>query len=367
MGVELFVAATEEDRDDIYRFRYSVYVEELGRYRSVADHERRRLVEPEDAHSVVYGARQGGRVVGTGRLTFGADGFSDRQLEQYSLRPFLAEVPAELMAIGERLMVAPDLRGSTVSAQLREFQQRDARARGALLGFGDCEPHLLSLYLSAGARTYADRNINSAEAGYLIPLMMIEDADELAGAIGYTDDAGRLCLPPALEAALAAPGAVRSADFLSPEEYWGDVERALERLGGQSLHAFADMDEQEIKESISRSNIIGCAAGDVVLKEGGSSHNLFVVLEGTLEVRHRGHLLDVLQSGDVFGEMAFLLQLPRQSDVVAATPGVRILSMSDHTFRTLTEQEPVVASKLLLNIARMLCGRLIKANGLSPV
>ena len=116
---------------------------------------------------------------------------------------------------------------------------------------------------------------------------------------------------------------------MAPGEYWAHVQGALERLEEQELHAFAGLDPSERRECISRSNIIECDPGDRVLKEGGSSQNLFLVLEGTLEVRHRDRLVNVLGPGDVFGEMAFLLELPRQSDVYAATPGVRILSLSE--------------------------------------
>ena len=103
-------------------------------------------------------------------MTFGVDGFSARQIGQYGLGPFLAEVPAALMAVGERMMVASHLRGSPVSSKLREFTDDEVEARGVRLVFGNCEPHLLSLHLSSGARTYAEHNINSEEAGYLIPL-----------------------------------------------------------------------------------------------------------------------------------------------------------------------------------------------------
>jgi hypothetical protein len=41
---------------------------------------------------------------------------------------------------------------------------------------------------------------------------------------------------------------------------------------------------------------------------------------------------------------------------------VRILSLSDGTVRKLMADDPALAAKLLLNISRMLCGRLIKAN-----
>jgi hypothetical protein len=363
MTVELFRAQSEQEREALFRFRYSVYVEELGRYRRIADHQGRRLVEPEDAHSVLYGARQDGEVVGTGRVTFGADGFSPRQIEQYGLGPFLADVPAQLMAVGERFMVATQLRGGPVTTELRDFQRADVRASKVRLVFGDCEPHLLSMNLSAGGRTYAEQNVNSDEAGYLIPLMWLVDGTEgLAHAIGSVDDDGRPCLPDSIEAALTRGGSVYSASLTTPDEYWARVEALLERMDPEELHAFAGFDESETQECVSRSNVIECVAGDRVLREGGSSHNLFLVLDGTLEVRHRGKLINVLVPGDVFGEMAFLLELPRQSDVYTATAGVRIMSLSDGTLQKLMAEEPVLAAKLLLNISRMLCGRLIKAN-----
>jgi len=340
----------------------------MGRYRGAADHQGRRLVEPEDAHSVLYGARKDGQVVGTSRLTFGAEGFSPRQVDQYSLGPFLSEVPAGCMAVGERLMVAPELRGSTINSELRDLTLEDLEARGVRLVFGNCEPHLLSLNLSAGGRTYAEQNINSGEAGYLIPLMfVVGDMDALAAGIGCLDGNDRPRLPHSIEAALAQSDTVRSAALMAPGEYWAVMEAALERLDQEGLHAFAGLDAAETKECISRSNIIECAAGDRVLKHGGSSQNLFLVLGGTLEVRHDGRLVNVLGPGDVFGEMAFLLDLPRQSDVYAATPGVRILSLSDGTLHKLMAEEPTLAAKLLLNISRMLCGRLIKANAATDV
>jgi Cyclic nucleotide-binding domain len=267
------------------------------------------------------------------------------------------------MAIGERLMLAAHLRGSTLRSELIDLAREDVEAGGVRLVFGNCEPHLLSMNLSLGGRTYAERNINSEEAGYLIPLLFLEgDADGLAEAIGSQDGNGRPCLPPSIKAALDRADSVSSASLMATGEYWAHVEAALERLEQEGLHAFAGLDEAETRECISRSNIITCAAGDRVIKEGGSAHNLFLVLEGTLEVRHRGRLVNVLAPGDVFGELAFLLELPRQSDVYAATPGVKIISLSDGTLRKLMAEKPALAAKLLLNISRMLCGRLIKAN-----
>ncbi len=62
-----------------------------------------------------------------------------------------------------------------------------------------------------------------------------------------------------------------------------------------------------------------------------------MVLDGTLEVRDGDRIVNVLNASDAFGEMAFLLERPRAFDVDAA-------------------------AKLLFNLSKMLCVRLIGAS-----
>ena len=76
MAIRVARAETDDEQEAVYRFRYSVYVEEMGRYQESADHEGRRLVEPEDEHGWIFFACDGDDVVGTARLSWGADGFS---------------------------------------------------------------------------------------------------------------------------------------------------------------------------------------------------------------------------------------------------------------------------------------------------
>jgi CRP-like cAMP-binding protein len=98
-----------------------------------------------------------------------------------------------------------------------------------------------------------------------------------------------------------------------------------------------------------------------VLKRGGSARNIFVVLDGTLEVRDDDRIVGVLSAGDAFGEMAFLLERPRGFDVDAADP-TRLLSLSEGALRKMIAEDATVAAKLLLNVSKMLCVRLIRAN-----
>jgi CRP-like cAMP-binding protein len=73
-------------------------------------------------------------------------------------------------------------------------------------------------------------------------------------------------------------------------------------------------------------------------------------------------VVGVLSAGDVFGEMAFLVERPRAFDVDGATDGTRILSLSEGELRKMIAEDAIVAAKLLLNLSKMLCARLIKAN-----
>ena len=156
-------------------------------------------------------------------------------------------------------------------------------------------------------------------------------------------------------------GAVHSGVLSESEEYRAEVDEALQQYAHDSLSAFDGFTPEEEASCLARSNIIECDAGDHVVKKGGSAHNIFVVLHGHLEARDGDRVVSVLSPGDVFGEMAFLLERPRALDVYAATDGARVLSLSEHTLRTMIAEDSVVAAKLLMNVSKMLCLRLVKS------
>lgn len=148
-------------------------------------------------------------------MTWGGAGFSRRQIEQYRLEPFLEELPLELIVVGERACILPSYRGSTVVAEMGEQLQPFIDAHDVRVVFGCCEPHLLSLYLAMGQRTYAEHNINSPSAGYLIPLVsFVPDVDALRG-VGQDTCAGGCTRVRADDPGPRRPGAERGA--LGPE------------------------------------------------------------------------------------------------------------------------------------------------------
>src|SRR5260370_39381992 len=110
-------------------------------------------------------------------------------------------------------------------------------------------------------------------------------------------------------------------------DYAAQSRQPLHEIEAQGLSAFHGFTDGEVERCLARSNVIECAAGDHVLKKGGVARNIFVVLAGTLEARDENRVVGVLTTGDVFGEMAFLLERPRSLDIYAASDSVRVLSL----------------------------------------
>jgi CRP-like cAMP-binding protein len=154
-------------------------------------------------------------------------------------------------------------------------------------------------------------------------------------------------------------GNVISQRLTASGAFWGEIHDALEQLGESRIGAFDDLSDEQAQRMLDHSNIIHCDAGDRVLKKGNVARNMFVVLDGILEVRDGDTLVRLLTPGDVLGEIAFLLEQPRSADVFAATDA-RVLSLSEGTVRKLIDSHPEVAAHLLLNVSKMLCRRLIE-------
>jgi len=68
----------------------------------------------------------------------------------------------------------------------------------------------------------------------------------------------------------------------------------------------------------------------------------------------------VRSAGDVIGEIAFFMELPRTMDVVAATDDVEVVSFSQSALRKLIKTQPDAATKLLFNMARLLCMKVVE-------
>ena len=120
-----------------------------------------------------------------------------------------------------------------------------------------------------------------------------------------------------------------------------------------------DLEKDVIQPFLDKSNVINCKPGDRVLKKGNVAQNMFVVLSGELEVRDGDLPVARLTKGDLMGEVAFLMNIPRSADVYAIADGTSVLSLSESAVRKHFREDPAIAAQMMLNISKILCQKLL--------
>lgn len=91
-------------------------------------------------------------------------------------------------------------------------------------------------------------------------------------------------------------------------------------------------------------------AGSLILDQGQTGREAFVVLDGTVVVRRNGKKIDTLGRGAVVGELALLDHGPRTATVICETDCV-LLILDQRHFMGILDEVPTLAHKLLATLA----------------
>ena len=188
-----------------------------------------------------------------------------------------------------------------------------------------------------------------------------------------------------LEDNALAVGAVREAGLsVTSETVFADTDAALEwaedrlivtqpglvasaaELALDDIPVLAGLSEGDKALIAGRLCRADYSAGDVVIRQGDTDRSLFIVAKGTTTVRvHVGGngrqvRLASYSRGTVFGEMALLDRQPRSATVIADNDVVCYV-LSEDAFNALIAERPLIAVRLLANLARELSFRLRNA------
>ncbi|MGE0482612.1 MAG: Crp/Fnr family transcriptional regulator [Gammaproteobacteria bacterium] len=91
----------------------------------------------------------------------------------------------------------------------------------------------------------------------------------------------------------------------------------------------------------------------VIFHEGERGDALFVVVAGAVEISVRGHVVDTLGPGELFGEMALIDAEPRSATATVAA-GSRVAKVDERRFAFLVQQTPFFALHVMRVLARRL-------------
>jgi CRP-like cAMP-binding protein len=134
----------------------------------------------------------------------------------------------------------------------------------------------------------------------------------------------------------------------------------------QILPAFEGLSTNELLQIERRLHQRHYRANETVLEEGMPGAGMYIVKEGEVVVRKRiGDEttvdLAVVHERSFFGELALIDEMPRSASV-RATRDTVLLALGKPDLEKLTDQNPKLAMKVLGNIARLVCKRLVRAN-----
>lgn len=144
--------------------------------------------------------------------------------------------------------------------------------------------------------------------------------------------------------------------------------RVLDRLRGVEM--FAGLTDAQLARVAGVCQAARVAADATIFREGDDGAELYVVLEGSVQVmintrRPDGSTalstINTLRSGQCFGETALLSQSQRSATVVATEP-TTLLVLREPDFRALCEADPQIGYRVMQNLAQDLAYKLRSSN-----
>ena len=136
-----------------------------------------------------------------------------------------------------------------------------------------------------------------------------------------------------------------------------------ERSAIQSCGVFKALSPVEVQDVMGMAARLEFPRGHVVFDQGAEPDGMYVIAQGAVRIVQRDadgaeRELAVLAPGEEFGEMALLLDDRRGASAIAASDAV-LLRLDRDGFVELLESQDRVASKVLLELARIVSRRLL--------
>jgi len=143
---------------------------------------------------------------------------------------------------------------------------------------------------------------------------------------------------------------------------WDLVGVKLGRDPTHEIPLFAGLRPSQARVVVLMGEVRRFAPGEAIVRQGEAADAMYVMLSGRSAVWATGadgarrHILD-LRRGDVLGEMGLVRGSERSADVIAATD-VEVLAVDERFLQRIQRRYPRIASKVFLNLARILSDRL---------
>jgi CRP/FNR family transcriptional regulator, cyclic AMP receptor protein len=116
---------------------------------------------------------------------------------------------------------------------------------------------------------------------------------------------------------------------------------------------FSACSRKDLQRIAKASDEVEVKAGRVLVDQGKTGHEFFLILDGSATVRANNRKVASLGPGQYFGELSLLSREPRDASVTADTD-MKLLILGQREFTGLLDSIPGLASKILSIMAKRL-------------
>lgn len=134
----------------------------------------------------------------------------------------------------------------------------------------------------------------------------------------------------------------------------------------RSVQLFSSLAEHAVSQVSAIAHEEAHRSGDILFRHGDVGDKLYLILEGRVRVGRTvpgmgEEALAVLGPGEVFGEMALLVETPRSADATAHSQ-CRLLAITKEDFDDLLFRDKALAYEVLWSTVSLLASRLASTN-----
>ncbi|BBB92679.1 MAG TPA: cyclic nucleotide-binding domain-containing protein [Methylomusa anaerophila] len=353
-------ATTDKEKREIYRLRYQIYAEEIAFKLAAADHANKFLQDELDEKAMLFYAKVGSKIIGTGRINIGKlSDFPPDLVETYRMdrfRKFYDKKVDPYFAVISKGMVVPQYRSSPAFYLLMAEGYKLCCDYQIQFSFVNCNFHLIPLHEHYGSRRI-DKNIIDPNIGPMASLvMLVDDVQHLQTVRSpfFRIARKRTSLKQEVvnwfnsEFACEIRTTVNS-QLIAVDELWSII---CHYLGDMPHHIIPILEELSILEAKlflhCCGSIVHCHTGDFITAGGNASQELNVLLSGKVE-KVESYSAERISLGQHFGESGLVKRTIHSSSYIAIDDS-DILVLSFHYFSNFRKRHPNIARKILNNL-----------------
>jgi hypothetical protein len=142
---------------------------------------------------------------------------------------------------------------------------------------------------------------------------------------------------------------------------WDLLAVKLGRDPARTIPLFAGLRPAQARIVVLMGEIRRFDRGEAIVRRGELGNEMYVIIQGKTEIWAGGGAerkkISEQGRGEVFGEMGLIRKSERSADVIAAEP-VEVLAVDERFLERIQFRYPRIASKVFLNLTRILSDRL---------